>query len=96
MNNEVQELAIHFNPFGWLDLEATCNIGDEVWLSEYDFINDFSGNGSEIYTHSNFMCSSYDYSDNALKELKEKVSPFLNQLMHDKYCNYLFKELELV
>ena len=29
-------------------------------LTGYDFINDYNGPGSEIYTYGNFMCSSYD------------------------------------
>ena len=65
-------------------------------ITGYDFINDFSGSGTEIYTHSNFMCSSYDYSSNAIEELKEKTLPFIDELMQDKWCEYLFTELELV
>ena len=34
--NEVQELAIRFSPFGWLDLRTACEIGDEIQLSEYE------------------------------------------------------------
>lgn len=61
----------------------------------YDFINDFSGAGSEIYTHSNYMCSSYDAWTDAINELKEKVSPHLDSLKANQWCQYLFSELEL-
>lgn len=37
----------------------------------YDFVNDCEH--GEIYTYGNFMCSSYDYKAEAIKELREKI-----------------------
>ncbi len=140
MKNEVNELQLHFCPFGYLDIQRACEIWDELWLYErelfeiiddyrescwyscfdnidpvycvlehalqmarnkieeltgYDFMNDFSGAGSEVYTYGNFMCSSYDYSESAIEELKTKISPYLQQLNADKWCRYVFEELEI-
>ncbi len=116
--NTAEELATHFCPIGYRDLQAACAIGDAVWLFEpqlfliiddfkdsiglesfddidpvycilehilqssrnlieeitgYDFINDYSGTGTEISTYWNFMCSSYDYSASAREELISKL-----------------------
>lgn len=62
-------------------------------LTGYDFMNDFSGSWSEIYTYGNFMCSSFDYSEDARAELIVKVKPHLQELLNDKWCRYLFSEL---
>ena len=37
----------------------------------YDFIND--NTSREIYTYGNFMCSSYDYNEESIKELKKHL-----------------------
>lgn len=29
-------------------------------ITGYDFMNDFAGTGSEVYTAGNYMCSSFD------------------------------------
>ena len=64
-------------------------------VTGYDFINDFSGHGTEIYTHGNFLCSSYDYSSEAVSELKEKIADHLDCLMQNKWCRYVLSELEI-
>ncbi len=69
------------------------NYIDEV--TGYDFLNDFSGSGSEIYTFGNYLCSSYDWSDEAREELKPKVIPFQKELMKNKWCRYFLSELEI-
>ena len=119
MRNTVSELQGYFCPFGYLDVQAMCELGDELELSEYqlfeiiddaresmgyenwagidpvycvfdfivqnarnvidevtgyDFINDFTRNGTEIYAYGNYMCSSIDYSDEAVEELVSKIS----------------------
>lgn len=71
--------------------QARTVISDTV---DYDFINDFSGRG-EIYTHWNYLCSSFDYSDDAREELSHKVAPCLNKLLKDKFCGYFLRELEI-
>lgn len=38
----------------------------------YDFCNDLK-HGTEFYTYGNYMCTSYDYSDEAVKELTDKI-----------------------
>jgi len=63
-------------------------------VTKYDFINDYSGTG-EIYTYGNYMCSSYDYSDEFREELKEKTKPYMKELREDKWCSYIFSELEI-
>lgn len=64
-------------------------------VTGYDFMNDYSGSGSEIYAHGNFMCSSIDYSDSAKDELTSYISDKIAELMEDKFCEYLFKELDI-
>ena len=71
---------------------ARNEISEVTW---YDFLNDFSGSGTEIYTHGNYMCSSYDSSEEATEEFKEQVIPHLEKLKSNKWCQYLFSELEL-
>ncbi len=66
-----------------------------VEIAGYDFLNDFSRNGTEIYTYWNYMCSSYDYSDKAIEELKEKIEINFEELNKDQFCHYFFKELEI-
>ena len=44
---------------------------DEV--IKYDFLNDFSGDGTEFYVAGNFMATTYDYSQSAVDELREKL-----------------------
>jgi len=140
MINDIRELQFHFCPFGYLDVQATCNIWNEIWLHEYelfeiiddarenlgcsdfdnidpvasvlehilqmarnrieeltgyDFINDFSWNWTEIYTYWNCMCSSYDYSENAVSELQEKIASFKDTLNQNKFCRYFLSELNI-
>ena len=71
-------------------LQMSRNKIEEV--TGYDFINDYLGSG-EIYTYGNYMCSSYDYCDEAVSELKEKVSPYYSDLIQDKFCFYFLTEL---
>ena len=61
----------------------------------YDFLNDGTFSGREIYTYGNYMGSSYDYSDNALIELAEKVSGHHQELAESSWCRYLFSELDM-
>jgi hypothetical protein len=41
------------------------------------------------------MCSSYDYSQNAIDELQEKIAPFIHELNQDKFCRYFLSELNI-
>jgi len=60
----------------------------------YDFLKDFSGPWAEIYSKANFLDRSYDYLEEAIKELKEKISlKQYAELMKDKYCNYVFTKI---
>jgi len=64
-------------------------------VTGYDVMNDFSGHGTEIYTYGNYLCSSYDYSSEAVSELKEKIADHLDCLMQNKWCRYVLSELEI-
>lgn len=64
-------------------------------ITDYDFINDFSWSETGIYTHGNYMCSTYDYSENAKKQLSNKVTWKLDILVKNKWCNYFLSELEI-
>lgn len=139
-HNEVHELQLHFCPLGYLDIQAACNIWNEIWLYEYelfeiidndresmgyggfenidpvasilehilqmarnkieeltgyDFINDFSWNWTEIYTYWNYICSSYDYSQDAVDELQEKIASFKDILNQDRFCRYFVSEINI-
>ncbi len=69
---------------------ARNKIEEITW---YDFINDYSGSWSQIYVYGNFMCSSFDYSDSAIEELKDKITPYTELLQWDKYIQYLLSEI---
>ena len=74
-------------------LQMARNHIEEV--ARYDFMNDFSGSGTEIYTYGNYMCCSYDYSSEAILELKDKIANCLDLLMQNKRCRYVLSELEI-
>lgn len=61
----------------------------------YDFVNDCSPAAWEIYTHWNYMCSGYCYSDEAISELKEKVAPYFHSLNEKAECSYFFRQLDI-
>jgi len=52
-------------------LQMARNKIDEV--IKYDFLNDFSGDGTEFYVAGNFMATTYDYSQSAVDELRQKL-----------------------
>lgn len=138
--NTTSELQRYFCPFGYLDLERACAIGNIIWYSEYqlfevidnfkedlgfkdyenidpvycilehilqmarnkieeltgyDFIDNLSYGNVEIYVHWNFMCSSYDYSEEAIEELRSKVKPQLHRLLEDNLCKYFLNEISI-
>lgn len=39
------------------------------------------------------MCSSFDYSENAVEDLKDNISMDIAELVEDKFCKYLFEQL---
>lgn len=39
----------------------------------YDFLNDFEGSGTEIYTAGNFLATTFDYSQDAHDDLEKKI-----------------------
>ncbi len=41
------------------------------------------------------MCSSYDYSTEAIEELVLKTSKHMAELMKNKWCDYFLTELAL-
>ena len=74
-------------------LQMTRNHIEEItW---YDFQNDNNLHSTEIYTYWNYMCSSYDYSSEAIERLKKHIYPYLLDLVNNKWCKYFLKELEL-
>jgi len=56
---------------------------------KYDFLNDFSGDGTEFYVAGNFMATTYDYSQSAHDELKEKIMN-ANQMQLKELSNDVF------
>lgn len=75
--NELRELESNFSPLGSLDLQATCLIGDAVWLSErklFEIIDDTRENfGQENFENIDPVASILDYilqhSRNFIEEL---------------------------
>ena len=65
---------------------------------DYDFLNDLTC-GKEIYTHGNSMCSIYIASDEAMRELIEKLnaasSEQLRQLQDNSFVRYFLKQVEI-
>lgn len=78
-------------------LQSSRNLIEEV--TGYDFINDCTGAGTEIYTVWNFVYSSYDYSEEAREELIWKLesisSESQSKLLQDNQCHYFLNELEI-
>lgn len=52
-------------------------------LTGYDFINDFTGSGSGIYVYGNYIGTNYDFSDDAIDELKIKIKDIHDELKAD-------------
>lgn len=65
----------------------------------YDFLNDSKHDQTEIYTYGNYCCTSYDYSNEAIEELKQILNKATKQqkeqLQEDKYYNAFIDLLEL-
>ena len=59
----------------------------------YDFMNDFSGTGHEIYTYGNYLGSDYDYGDEAVQELQAKIEGHHGELINSIWCRYVFEEI---
>lgn len=57
-------------------------------ILNYDFINDYQKEGG-IYTYDNYVCSSYDYDEEAIEELTDKLSKTTqeekDQLLSNRY-----------
>ena len=70
---------------------------DEV--IKYDFLNDFSGDGTEFYVAGNYMATTYDYSQSAVDELKEKVKMATKEqqqeLSKDVFVRSFFDDVDL-
>ncbi len=77
-------------------LQMARNEIDEVL--GYDFINDLTC-GLEFNTHGNFMCSSYDFSDEAKGELTQRLdeasSEQLRQLRDNSFVAYFLEQVEI-
>ena len=41
------------------------------------------------------MCSSYDYSQDAIDELQEKIASFTDILNQDRFCHYFLSEINI-
>ncbi|MFA5715985.1 MAG: hypothetical protein WC998_09605 [Candidatus Paceibacterota bacterium] len=65
-------------------------------VTGYDFLDDFNG-GTEICTYGNYMCSQYDYSEKAVKDLKSHLTNASEdekeELKQDKFVMYLVNDL---
>lgn len=66
---------------------------------KYDFLNDFSGDGNEFYVAGNYMATTYDYSQSAVDELREKVMMANKQqqkeLSSDVFVKSFFNDVDL-
>ncbi len=66
---------------------------------DYDFINDFEGDGSEIYTAGNFLATSFDYSQDAHDELEKKIQGATpeqkKELLDDIFVKVFFEDIEI-
>lgn len=63
----------------------------------YDFLNDFKGGGSEIYVYGNYCATSFDYSENAIEELQDKINKAnedeRQQLRDDELVSYFLNDI---
>ena len=75
-------------------LQMARNRIDEV--TGYDFINDYSWSGSEIYTYWNYMASSFDYSEWSIEALQEKIAWYIDELKEDEFCYYFLRKIEAI
>ncbi len=74
-------------------LQEACNqISD---LTDYDFLNDFKGSG-EIYTSYNYLCSSYNYGEEAKAELTKILKKKkIKKTDLDKKTVWFLEQLEI-
>ncbi len=71
--------------------EARNEIED---LTGFDFCNDVSF--GKIYTHSNYMCSSYDYNEESTGELKEVLKKNRVEMKNlSKKTQWFLSEIEI-
>jgi len=65
----------------------------------YDFLNDFTGGGTEFYVAGNYMATSYDYSEEAVDELREKIKEAskiqLQELSDDVFVKSFLSDVEV-
>ena len=64
---------------------------------KFDFCNDIKK--GDIYTYGNYMCSSYDYSDEAIKQLQEVINKATEEqkaeLKEDKITMWFLNEIDV-
>lgn len=78
-------------------LQMARNKIDEVL--KYDFLNDFTGDGSEFYVAGNYMATTYDHSQSAVDELKDilimATKEQQSELSKDVFVKSFFNDIDL-
>lgn len=79
------------------ELQMARNKIDSVL--DYDFINDFEGDGTEIYTAGNFLATSFDYSQDAHDQLEKKIKDAKpeqkKELMDDIFVKVFLEDVDI-
>jgi len=77
-------------------LQMARNKLDEIL--DFDISNDIK-DGTEFYTAGNYMCTSYDYSEEAKEQLEEKLKNTsqgqMEDLLEDKFIKVFLEDVEI-
>lgn len=77
-------------------LQMARNKLDEIIC--FDIVNDIKG-GTEFYTAGNYMCTSYDYSEEATEQLEEKLKDADNsqieELLEDIFVKVFLDNVDI-
>jgi len=85
----------------WEDLDPVYFVLDHIvqnarrkieQVTGFDFLNDSK---FPIEVYGNYMCSSIEYSHEAVQELVSKTAREIDQLLDDEYCQFLLDQLEI-
>jgi len=65
----------------------------------YDFLNDFEGDGTEIYTAGNFLATSFDYGQEAHDDLEKRIQNATpekkKELIDDIFVKVFLEDLDI-
>ena len=86
---DINELDPVYIIYEYILQEARNNIIEITW---FDFVNDWA----EVCTYWNYMATSYDYRDEYLEIIKEKIKDFEKELKENIFTKNFLEELNII